>query len=141
MATKMQAWADRLVEQVLEGEVSLNDAIEQMDKRLEIYDYVKQKRDRLLSARRSLLGVGSRTTSSGGNSLTQDEVAKKLSEYSSGATVSELAEELSSTEGSVRGHLNRGATERFLKRSDGKWFLRDPENGINTTADLEEDDD
>jgi hypothetical protein len=141
MASKLLKWAEDLVEQVLNGEVGLNDAIDQMDRKLEVYDEVKKQRDRLTAARRSLMGVGSRTTSSGGSRVTQDEVAKALSsEGEDGATVALLVTKLSgSTDAQIRGHLNRGKGERFLKRSDGTWFLRDPENGIDTEEDLPEE--
>ena len=139
--TKLEQWADDLLEKVQEGEVGLNEAIEQMDKRLEPYERVKETRNRLTAARRALMGVGSRTTSAGGNRVTQDEVAAKLLEEPDGATVGELVKLISgSTEGQIRGHLNRGKDERFLKRvSDNRWFMRDPEAGINTAADLPEE--
>lgn len=143
MSSKLEKWAEGLVESVMEGEVGLNDAIEQMDKKLEVYDRVKAKRDRLTSARRALLGVGSRTTSSGGSRVTQDEVAAKLLEEPAGVTVAELVNLISgSTDGQIRGHLNRGKNDgRFLKHADGRWFKRDPENGINDEGDLPDDDD
>jgi hypothetical protein len=144
MASKLQRWAEELVESVLEGDVGLNDAIAQMDEKLKVYDEVKKQRDRLTAARRSLLGVGSRTTSAGGNRVTQDEVAQVMrKEENAGLSVAQLVTMISgSTDGQIRGHLNRGKNEgRFLKRSDGLWFIRDPENGINTEEDLPEDDD
>lgn len=141
MASKLVRWAEELVENVLEGEVGLNDAIDQMDKKLEVYDEVKKQRDRLTAARRSLMGVGSRTTSSGGSRVTQDEVAKAMSSQD-GVTVADLVAVISgATDGQIRGHLNRGKGVRFLKRADGAWFLRDPENGINDEGDLPDDDD
>lgn len=137
---KLERWAIDLVEKVAEGEIPINDAIEQMDTRLEVFDRVKTQRDRLTAARRSLLGVGSRTTSGGGSRVTQDEVAKVVSEHE-GITVAGLVTAISgSTDGQIRGHLNRGKGERFLKRaSDGTWFMRDPENGIDDEDDLPED--
>lgn len=147
MASKLEKYAEDLVERALEGEVSLNEAIEDLDTRLEVYDRVKVFRDRLVSARRALMGVGSRTTANAGNRVTQDEVAKAMSmqnagEGDGGFSVAELVAMIpGSTDGQIRGHLNRGAGERFLKRpSDNRWFLRDPENGINTVDDLPEED-
>jgi hypothetical protein len=138
MATKLETWADNIVEQVLEGEMSLNEGIEKFDERMKGYEVLKTRRDRLLSARRSLLGVGSRTTSSGGRSLTQDEVAKAMGEQDGGMSVAQIATKTGGTEGAVRGHLNRARRERFLKQeSTGLWFLRDPENDLNTEDDLE----
>lgn len=144
MASKLELWAENLVQAVIDGEVGINDAIEQFDTKLEVYDRVKAQRDRLTSARRSLLGVGSRTTSSGGSRVTQDEVAKVMRDNPEmvGYSVSDLVTLISgSTEGQVRGHLNRGKGERFLKRtSDNRWFLRDPESDINDEDDLPEED-
>lgn len=141
MASKLERWAEELVQSVIDGEVGINDAIEQFDQKLEVYDRVKAQRDRLTAARRSLLGVGSRTTSGGGARVTQDEVAAKLQEASPGGlSVASLVTAISgSTDGQIRGHLNRGKDERFLKSMNGVWFLRDPENGIDTVEDLPEE--
>lgn len=139
--TKLERWANDLVEKVQNGEVPINDAIEQMDARLEVYDRVKETRNRLTSARRALLGVGSRTTSGGGTRITQDEVTKFMSvQAKAGLTVGQIVAGLSgATEGQIRAMLNRGKGERFLKRaSDNAWFLRDPEEGIDDEDDLPE---
>lgn len=144
MASKLEKYAEELVDKALEGEMSLNEAIDELNKRLEVFDRVKVYRDRLVAARRALMGVGGRTTSgTNGNRLTSDEVAKAMSDtFPEGATVSMITAAIpGSNEAQVRGHLNRGRGERFLKReSDNHWFLRDSEEGINDEEDLPDGD-
>lgn len=135
--SKLELYAEQLVEKVMNGEVGLNEAIEDLNKRLEAFDAVKQHRDRLLSARRALLGVGSRTTSGGGSRITSDEVAVYVREHAGedGLTTGEIAQGLSTTDAVIRGHLSRNK-DRFTK-VDNHWFLRDPEQDNKS----EEDDD
>lgn len=143
MASKLEKYAEELVAKVLEGEVSLNDGIDDLNSRLEVYDRVKVHRDRLVAARRQLLGTGSRLTGgAGGNRLSSDEVAKVLQGMEDGGTVAMITAAIpGANEGQVRGHLNRGNGERFLKRrSDNHWFMRDPEEGIDTEEDLPDGD-
>jgi hypothetical protein len=89
-----------------------------------------RQRDELQMARRALLGVGSKTTSSGGTRVTQGEVVqwflqKQLDE---GYSVSYISEAMGYPEATIRGHLNRGNNERFEKyEGTGLWNLRDPE--------------
>ena len=141
--TKLEAFADDLIETQLS---QIDDALEDLNKKLEVFDRIKVKRDQLQAARRALLGVGSRTTANAGSRITQDEVIaamKAADPDSEGISVSELMGAVpGSSDAQLRGHLNRGLNERFLKRaSDNKWFLRDPEAGINTVDDLPEEGD
>lgn len=137
-ATKLERWAEELVDEVMEGNVGINDAIEQMDRKLEVFDRVKVHRDRLTSARRALLGVGSRTTSSGGARVTVDEVALWL-ETNGPATNAQMAEGLGVTDGVIRGHMSRNK-DRFHKNGDGNWSVVDHEKD-DTVDDDEGDDD
>lgn len=138
--SKLELHAEQLVEKVMAGEVGLNEAIEDLDRRLEVYDRVKAHRDRLLAARRALLGVGSRTTANAGNRTTQDEVAHYVGENAGddGLTVAEIATGLSTNEAVVRGHLSRGK-DRFVK-IDNHWFLRASEAQQEEEGDEEDDD-
>jgi len=130
--TKLEAFAEDIISEQVEA---LDKRIEELNKRLEVYDRVKVERDKLLMARRALLGVGSKMTNSGGTRITQDEVAQRIPDE--GVSVNELVAMIpGSSDAQIRGHLNRGLGERFLKRSDGKWFRRDPEVGINDERDL-----
>lgn len=138
MASKLEQWADKIVEQVIDGELTVNDGIEKIEERMQGYEILKQRRDRLAAARRALLGVGSRTTANAGTRITQDEVAQVLQQFEDGATVNDLMGKMSgATDGQIRGHLNRGKGERFLQKG-GKWYLRDPEAGINTEEDIDD---
>lgn len=138
--SKLETYAEDLVERVLEGDVSINEAIEDLEKRLEVYERVKVNLNKLLSARRAMMGVGPRMTNSGGGArISQDEVVRAMSDE--GMSIAELVEAVpGANDGQIRGHLNRGKGERFLKRADNKWFLRDPEKGIDTVNDLPQED-
>lgn len=132
--TKLEAFAEELVASQLE---EIDAKIDELNAKLEVFDRIKVQRDKLTMARRALMGVGSRTTGNAGSRITQDEVAKALDEFEDGATVTMLMESVpGANDGQIRGHLNRGNNERFLKRGDGHWFLRDPEAGRNTVSDL-----
>jgi hypothetical protein len=139
--SKLELHAEQLVERVMNGEVGLNDAIEDLNRRLEVFDRVKEHRDKLLSARRALLGVGSRTTSSGGSRITQDEVAQYVGANAGedGLSVADIASGLSTSEAVVRGHLSRGK-DRFTK-IDNHWFVRDPEKDTEVEDDEGDEDD
>lgn len=138
--TKLEAFADELVQDQL---ANIDEALEDLNAKLEVFDRIKVKRDQLMSARRALLGVGNRVTGSGGTKITQDEVVSAMNGNGDGMTTQEIVTACpGSTDAIIRGHLSRGKGERFLKReSDGKWFLRDPENGINEADDLPEEED
>lgn len=131
--SKLEQYAEHLVEQVLNGEMPINAAIEDLDRRLEVFDRVKQHRDRLLASRRALMGVGNKLTGSGGTRITADEVARWL-ETNGPATTQDIAAALSTTDAVIRGHMSRGKDERFSKNGDNKWALVDHE------ADDEDDD-
>jgi hypothetical protein len=124
--SKLEAYAEDLVERVLNGEVPINAAIEDLDRRLEVYDRVKQHRDRLLASRRALMGVGNKMTGSGGSRITADEVARYL-EQNGPTTTQDMAVALSTTDAVIRGHMSRGKDERFSKNGDNKWALIDHE--------------
>lgn len=137
--TKLEAFVEDSVSEALE---EIDNRLEEINKKLEVFDRVKVQRDRLMSARRALMGVGSRTTANAGMKITQDEVAAALRDNGDGMTAGELMAAIpGSNDGQIRGHLNRGAGERFLKRpSDNRWFLRDPEAGVDEVDDLPEED-
>jgi hypothetical protein len=136
-ATKLEKYAEDLVDRVADGEVGINDAIEDLNKRLEVFDRVKVHRDRLLAARRALLGVGSRTTSAGGSRTTSDEVAQWL-EANGPASYQEMAGALGTTDAVIRGHMSRNK-DRFEKNGDGKWHVIDHEAEEGNDESEEED--
>jgi hypothetical protein len=97
------------------------------------------KKQRLMAARRALLGTGSKLTGGSNNGrTTQAEVVEFMQRQDPGTRfgVDEIAQGLSVTPEVVRGHLNRGNGERFLTPERGVWVLRDPEKGFATVEDL-----
>jgi hypothetical protein len=132
---KLLAEADEVKEDLVE---QIDEAIEKIDKRMAPYEALNAKKQQLLASRRALLGQGNRVTGSGGTRITQEMVVEALRQEP--GTSHQVADKINGSEGSVRAHLNRGKDERFLKRDDGVWFLRDPKNGINTVEDLPEGD-
>jgi|SRR4051812_27239881 hypothetical protein len=96
-----------------------------------------EKKTKLMATRRALLGGNAMTGGSSGTRITQADVVGAMTPE--GSTVAQVAEQLHTNEAVVRGHLNRGKDERFLKKGN-LWFLRDPEAGVNTVEDIEDDD-
>lgn len=94
---------------------------------------------RLQMAERALLGTGSRTTSSGGTRVTRDQVAANM-KTGMLYTQEELAQTMGVSPDVIRGHLQRGNGETFIKVGS-EWAKRDPEHGYNTAEDLEGEDD
>lgn len=123
---KLETWADSIVEQVLEGDLPINEGIEKLQAKMEGYEVLRSRRDRLTSARRALLGAGSKLTAGGGNRVTQEEVYQALAKFGAdGATVAQLVEAVAgSNDGQIRGHLNRGKGGRF-NLDNGLWTVID----------------
>lgn len=123
--SKLETWADSIVEQVLEGELPINEGIEKLQAKMEGYEILRARRDRLTAARRAMLGSGSRLVSRGGNRVTQEEVYQALSQFEEGATVAQLVDAIAgSNDGQIRGHLNRGKGGRFSV-DNGLWTVID----------------
>jgi hypothetical protein len=125
MATKLEKYAEELVDDVMEGKVGINEAIDDLNSKLEVFDRVKVHRDRLMSARRALLGVGNKTTANAGTRVTSDEVALWLSENGP-ASPAAMAEGIGTSEAVIRGHMSRGK-DRFEKLASGEWRTIDHE--------------
>lgn len=135
MATKTEDQVEDFVTEMLE---SIDEQISKIDssKVVQAAEKLLAKKTTLMAARRALLGGNSMTGGSSGTRITREDVVRVMTPE--GATPAVIAEKLHTTEAVVRGHLNRGKDERFLKLNN-HWFLRDPENGIDTIADLVED--
>lgn len=133
--TKLEQFAEAIVEQQLN---QLDEQLDILNKKMEVFDRVKVERDKLMAARRALLGVGSRTSANAGNRTTSDEVAQSM-ELHVGYTTQELASRLSTTDAVIRGHLSRGNNERWFKFGN-LWYKRDPEEGVNDATDLKPED-
>lgn len=96
------------------------------------------RRTKLIAARRALLGGNALTGGSSGTRITRDDVIRSM-DATGPNSVAALAQKLSTSEAVIRGHLSRGKDEAFIKKGSD-WYLRDPERGINTEHDIEEDD-
>lgn len=94
---------------------------------------------KLQMAERALLGTGSKTTSSGGTRVTREQVAANM-EVGMVYTMQELAEKMSVGVDVVRGHLQRGNGETFIKLNSNEWAKRDPQAGYNSSVDFEDED-
>lgn len=129
---------DQIADEILEAQVAeLDIALEGVEKRLGKYQRLIDTKTKLLSARRALLGTGSRTTGNAGTRLTVDDVISFLTK-TPGSAPGQIAQEFGVTQTTVSSHLYRNK-DRFLMK-DGRYWVRDPENGLNTVEDIEDDD-
>lgn len=122
--TKLEAFAERLVESTLE---EIDERLQELNQKMAVFDRVKEERDKLLAARRALVGGGMTGGTGGGRVRQQDIVDWMQRQEEDEFTVNEVAKALGVTPEVARGHFNRGKGERFEQGSEGKWKLRDPE--------------
>jgi hypothetical protein len=134
MALKGEAELDEFIETQLE---QIHQQIEAIDnhKIVRAAQALLAKKSRLQAAERALLGAGSKTTSSGGDRVTQAQVVAAMT-VGEVHTVDELAAAMGVSPEVVRGHLNRGRGERFVAIERGHWGLRDPEAGYSSADDF-----
>jgi hypothetical protein len=132
MAT-MEGQVDELVERMLE---EIDEQITKIDnsKVMKAAAKLIEKKNILMSTRRALMG-GNKMTGGSSPRITQADVVEELKKIP-GQAPGSLAEALHTTEAVIRGHLNRGKDERFIKK-DNVWYLRDPEVGVNSADDIE----
>lgn len=97
------------------------------------------KKQILMATRRALLGGNTLTGGASGTRIAQSDVVGAFTN-GEGLTVPAIAAAIHTTEAVVRGHLNRGKDERFIKKGH-LWFLRDPEAGVNTADDVDGEED
>jgi hypothetical protein len=95
----------------------IDERLKTLDEQLSAHEELLAERDRLRSARATLLGE------SPAGQITQDQVAEYLAEHP-GAKPGQIADALGVTPGRVSAHLYRAKTTRFLSRRDG-WYLRE----------------
>lgn len=127
------AKADAIIEEQIEV---LDEQLAVVEEMLRPYEKIKERADRLRAARRALLG-GSRLTGGGNTKVRQEDVVNFLKEHP-GSAPGQIAEKFGVTQPTISSHLYRGKDERFLTK-DGRWWNRDPKNGLNTADDIEED--
>lgn len=116
----------------------INRAIDEIDKRMKPYETLAAKKLQLVAARRALLGTGNRLTGNAGHRVTLDDLISFISE-NPGASPGQMAEHFGVTQGTISSHLYRNK-DRFV-RNNGSYWVKDPAAGINTSADVEKEDD
>lgn len=121
-------------------ETSLNEVdvqLEAIEKRLAKYQVLIEAKTKLLSARRALLGHGPRTTGGTTTRLTVDDVKQYLKEHP-GSVPTQIAQRFGVSQSTVSSHIYRNK-DSFIQK-DGRYWARDPEAGLDTAEDIEEDD-
>lgn len=124
--------ADTIIEEQKE---TLDEAIEELNKKLAPFDKLKEKRDRLVKARNALSG-GNVLTGAGGTRLTWQMIAEFL-EANPGSTPEEIAQKFNVKTTNITSALWR-QKDKFINK-DGRYYVRDPEAGINTADDIDDD--
>lgn len=129
---------DQIADEILEAQVAeLDVALEGIEKRLGKYQRLIDTKTKLLSARRALLGTGSRTTGNAGTRLTVDDVIHFVKE-NPGCSPGEIAQKFGVAQTTVSSHIYRNKA-RFLTK-DNRYWARDPEAGLDKVEDIEDDD-
>lgn len=113
----------------------IDEQIRKIELRMKKFEKLNEAKQKLLSARRALLG-GNRTTGAGGSRLTLDDVTGFLKEHP-GSSPSNIGERFGVSQTTVSSHIYRNK-DRFIKK-DGRYWARDPENGLGTEEDIEDD--
>jgi DNA-binding transcriptional ArsR family regulator len=125
----------KLAEGIVQEQVdALDESLAAIENRLQKYQDLIDTKNKLLSARRALLG-GNRLTGAGGNRLTLEDVVGHLTEHP-GSTPSVIAERFGVAQSTVSSHIYRNKS-RFIKK-DGRYWVRDPKNGLNTEDDVDD---
>jgi hypothetical protein len=137
MATRKPS-PQEIIDSVIVGEVGIDDALEQIEKRMAPYQKLADAKTQLLAARRALLGHGPRLTGGTTTKLTLDDVLGYLKEYP-GAAPGQIAQRFGVAQTTVSSHLYRNKARIINK--DGRYWARDPKNGLDTADDIQEDDD
>lgn len=116
----------------------IDEALEEIERRMQPYARLNEKKQQFLAARRALLGHGPRTTGGTSQRLHLDDIIDYLKE-NPGSTPAQIAERFGVTQPTVSSHIYRNKS-RFLKKDD-KYYVRDPKAGLNTPDDIEGDED
>jgi hypothetical protein len=96
----------------------IDERLKSLDEQIAAHEELLAERDRLRSARATLLGEGPP------DRVSQDQIAAFLAEHP-GSRPGEIAQALGVTPGRVSAHLYRAKHTRFVSRGDG-WHLREP---------------
>lgn len=114
----------------------IDEAIEKIERRMAPYEALNEKKQQLLSARRALLGHGPKLTGGTTTRVTLDDVTQYLKDHP-GSLPSDIAQRFGVTAPTISSHLYRNKN-KFINK-DGKYYVRDPKNGLDTTDDIEDD--
>jgi hypothetical protein len=124
--------ADNIIEEQVEV---IDEQLEKVERMMKPYEELAERRNRLKAARRALLG-GTRMTGEGGSTLRLEDVVGYVRE-NPGAAPGQIAEGLHTRNTTVSSHLYRNK-DRFINK-DGRYWVRDPKEGLNTAEDLEDE--
>jgi hypothetical protein len=116
---------------------AIDEAIEQVERRMKPYEKLAAQKQQLLAARRALLGTGSRLTGSN-NRLTLDDIISWVT-ANAGSPPAQIAEHFGVAQSTISSHLYRNK-DRFINKG-GRYWVRNPGEGLDTAEDIEEDED
>lgn len=116
----------------------IDEQIEQIERRMAPYQKLHDAKTQLLSARRALLGHGPRNTGGSTTSVTVDDLAQYVKD-NPGLSPGQIAEHFGTKQATISSHFYRNK-QRFIAK-EGRYWLRDPKNGMNSAEDIEEEDD
>ena len=133
--TKLDAILEKTDSGIQEAIDSVQVQIDEIDRRLEPYEKLKERRDKLFAALNALHG-GNKLTGKGQSKVNR-EMVKALLDKDPGKTPSELAEHFDVQPSAIGSLLYRNK-EMFVK-TDGKYFNRDPEAEVAVDDEDEED--
>lgn len=122
---------------VIEDQVrTIDEKIEALERRMRPYEELNTAKQTLVNARKALLG-GNRITGGNSSRLSLEDVLNYVKE-NKGCSAGQIAQHFSVPQTTVSSHLYRNKA-RFVSK-DGRYWVRDPEDGLDTAEDLEEDD-
>jgi hypothetical protein len=105
------------VEEIVAEQIAqIDEAIETIERRMKPYEKLNVEKQKLLSARRALLG-GNRLTGAGGTRLQLEDIIDHL-KGNPGAVASQIAERFGVPVGTVSSHIYRNK-DRFVKDRNG----------------------
>jgi hypothetical protein len=116
----------------------IDEALEDLERRLAPYKKHLEAKAQLLAARRALLGHGPRTTGGTTTRLTLDDLVDYVSN-NPGSAPGIAAEHFGVAQSTVSSHFYRNK-DRFINK-EGRYWVRDPKSGLNTADDIEEEED
>lgn len=117
---------------------AIDEQLESINEKMRKYEPLIEAKKSLEASKRSLLGGARLTSGNNGMRLRQEDLVLYLKE-NPGLKVQEIAEHFGTPYSTVGSHLLRGRDERFLQTASKRWYVRDPEEGIDTVDDIEED--